>query len=836
MTLSEIHLRKVIITHDKYQLSIHGYERKYPFFLRGNTMSVPEHHQDDFPSGVTRRNFLKVSSAMVTLPFLTSVGAKASVTNEANEAASTEVTERVVQTCSTFDCGGKCDIRAHVADGVVKQITTRPDVALDLDMPIMRACVRGRSYRKFVYHPDRLKYPMKRVGKRGEGKFERISWDEATTLIADNIKRITAKYGPESRFVHNNTAVSGGTFSGDKMIRRLLNLTGGYLEYYHSVSMGNTAAATPYTYGTAASGNSLDTLINTHLVILWGHNPTETIFGHTNHYFQQMKQNGTRFIVVDPRYSDTVSSLADEWIPLLPSTDNALMDAMMYVIVSEDLHDKSFIARYTLGFDEASMPEGVPANESLVAYLMGHKDGVVKTPEWAEKITHVPAQTIRQLARDYATTKPAALIQGWGPQRHNCGERTARGSTLLATITGNVGVKGGWAAGYGGCANRKFAAGPEMPENPVQEKISIMNWVQAADDASKVTPADGLTGGDKLKSNIRILFSLAGNYLANQNPDLNQAVKVLEDESKIEFIVVSDLYMTPSARYADVLLPETSFMERWNIGESWGTGSYLILSEKLIEPDFERRSDYDWQREVAAKLGIEAQFSEGRAEKEWIEHIWEQTRLSMPDEPLPTFDELLKQRQYLFKSAPYVAFEENIRDPQNHPFPTPSGKIEIFSKRLYDMNNPEIPALSHYVPAHEGPEDALAKQFPLQLITWKGKNRANSTQYTNPWLQEVQIQKLWINPQDAQKRGIRQGDTVRIYNQRGVCQVPAEVTMRIMPGVVAMQAGAWWQPDTHGIDCGGCANVLSSARITPLAKGNSHQTMLVEVAKYESAV
>lgn len=799
-------------------------------------MSVPEYHQDDSPSGVTRRNFLKVSSAMVTLPFLTSVGTKASVINEANKAASTEVTERVVQTCSTFDCGGKCDIRAHVADGVVKQITTRPDVELDLDMPIMRACVRGRSYRKFVYHPDRLKYPMKRVGKRGEGKFERISWDEATTLIADNIKRITAKYGPESRFVHNNTAVSGGTFSGDKMIRRLLNLTGGYLEYYHSVSMGNTAAATPYTYGTAASGSSLDTLMNTHLVILWGHNPTETIFGHTNHYFQQMKQNGTRFIVVDPRYSDTVSSLADEWIPLLPSTDNALMDAMMYVIVSEDLHDKSFIARYTLGFDEASMPEGVPANESLVAYLMGHKDGVVKTPEWAEKITHVPAQTIRQLARDYATTKPAALIQGWGPQRHNCGERTARGSTLLATITGNVGVKGGWAAGYGGCANRKFAAGPEMPENPVQEKISIMNWVQAADDSSKVTPADGLTGGDKLKSNIRILFSLAGNYLANQNPDLNQAVKVLEDESKIEFIVVSDLYMTPSARYADVLLPETSFMERWNIGESWGTGSYLILSEKLIEPDFERRSDYDWQREVAAKLGIEAQFSEGRAEKEWIEHIWEQTRLSMPDESLPTFDELLKQRQYLFKSAPYVAFEENIRDPQNHPFPTPSGKIEIFSKRLYDMNNPEIPALSHYVPAHEGPEDALAKQFPLQLITWKGKNRANSTQYTNPWLQEVQIQKLWINPQDAQKRGIRQGDTVRIYNQRGVCQVPAEVTMRIMPGVVAMQAGAWWQPDTHGIDCGGCANVLSSARITPLAKGNSHQTMLVEVAKYESAV
>ncbi|EFL4605525.1 molybdopterin-dependent oxidoreductase, partial [Escherichia coli] len=578
-------------------------------------------------------------------------------------------------------------------------------------------------------------------------------------------------------------------------------------------------------------GNSMDTLLDTKLVILWGHNPTETIFGHTNYYFQKMKQNGTRFIVVDPRYSDTVSSLADQWIPLLPTTDNALMDAMMYVIISENLHDKTFIDTYTLGFDENSMPEGVPANESLVAYLFGAKDGIHKTPEWAEKITHVPAQSIRQLARDYATTKPAALIQGWGPQRHICGERTARGSTLLASITGNVGIKGGWAAGYGGSSNRKFCVGPDMPENPVQAKISIMNWMQAADDASKVTPQDGLKGVDKLDSNIRLLFSLAGNYLANQNPDVHQAAKLLEDESKIEFIVLSDLFMTPSAKYADVLLPETSFMERWNIGETWGTASYLILSEKLIEPDFERRTDYDWLRDVAKKLGVEAEFSQGRDEKQWIEHIWEQTRLAMPDENLPDFATLQKTRRHLFKSAPHIAFEANIRDPQNNPFPTPSGKIEIFSKRLFDMQDPEIPALSHYVPAFEGPEDKLTAKYPLQLITWKGKNRANSTQYANPWLQEVQTQKLWLNPQDAKQRGISEGDSVKIYNDRGVSIIPVEITPRIIPGVVAMQAGAWWQPDAQGIDRGGCANVLSSTRITALAKGNSHQTMLVEVEK-----
>ncbi|VAG27687.1 anaerobic dimethyl sulfoxide reductase subunit A [Enterobacter hormaechei] len=575
-------------------------------------MEKNKHQGEGTIPAISRRQFIQAGSALAALPFVVKTG---KVQAQGAAVSDTTPEEKVVQTCSTFDCGGKCDIRAHVSEGVVTRISTRPDNALDPQMPVMRACVRGRAYRKFVYHPDRLKYPMKRVGKRGEGKFERITWDEATTLIANQLKTITQKYGAASRYVHVGTAVSGGTFSGDKMVRRLLNLTGGYLESYHSVSMGNTAAATPYTYGTAASGSSLDTLLDTKLVILWGHNPTETIFGHSNHFYQKMKQNGTRFIVVDPRYSDTVSSLADQWIPLLPTTDNALMDAMMYVIVTENLHDRDFIQRYTLGFDEDTMPEGVPANESLMAYLSGAKDGVAKTPEWAEKITHVPAQTIRQLARDYATTKPAALIQGWGPQRHNCGERTARGSTLLATLTGNVGVKGGWAAGYGGCANRKFAAGPEMPDNPVKAKISVMNWVQAADDASQVTADVGLKDAEKLDSNIRILFSLAGNYLANQNPDLHQATRVLEDESKIEFIVASDLFMTPSARYADLLLPETSFMERWNIGETWGTASYLILSEKLIEPEFERRSDYDWLREAPLSLASNPRSVKGVTKK-----------------------------------------------------------------------------------------------------------------------------------------------------------------------------------------------------------------------------
>ncbi|EGQ8056980.1 molybdopterin-dependent oxidoreductase [Vibrio alginolyticus] len=778
----------------------------------------------------SRRSFMKTSGlAMAAVPFISNQVFANSGNFQVRNIVQDD--ERVVQTCSTFDCGGKCDIRAHIKNGALTQITTRPDDDIDEFMPMMRGCVRGRGYRRFVNNPERLKYPMKRVGKRSEGKFERISWEEATSIIAKEVTRLTKQYGPECRFVTNNTAVTGGAFSGDKMLKRLFNQTGGYLSYYHSVSMGNTLAATPYTYGTALSGNSMDTLLDSKLVILWGHNPTETIFGHSNHYYQKMKRNGTKFIVVDPRYSDTVASYADQWIPLLPTSDNALMDAMMYVIYTEKLYDADFVAKNTIGFDEDSMPEGVPSGESLVSYLTGVKDGIKKTPEWAESITKVPAKTIRDFAIEYATTKPAALIQGWAPQRHICGERSARGSTLLATITGNVGVSGGWAGGAGFAGGRKFAVYADQKENPVKESISIMNWVDAVGAPERVTPEVGLKGVDELKAPIKMIFSLAGNYLTNQNPNVNRAAKILEDEGKVELIVVSDLYMSPSAQYADLVLPETAFTERWNIGETWGTGSYLVLSEKLVEPDFERRSDYDWLCDVAKKLGVYDEFSEGRTEKEWIEWVWEETRKLHANDNLPTFEEFQKTRRFAFKDSTYVAFEDNVKDVEKFPFDTPSGKIEIFSKRLYDMNHPEIPALSHYVPSPESFADELTKEFPLQLITWKPKNRANSTQFKNPWLQEVMQQELWMNPIDADKRGIKHGDTIKVFNSRGTVEIPVKVTPRIVPSVVAMANGAWRQLNNKGIDVGGCPNTLSSERITPLAKGNSHQTMLVEVVR-----
>lgn len=778
---------------------------------------------------LSRRSFLKWSAtlgAMGTgLMSLTACSQNASLTG--SEAASAG--EQIIPTASTQDCGGRCLIKAHVKDGVITRISTRGAYEEDEPGANMKACLRGRSYRKHLYHPDRLKYPMKRVGKRGEGKFEQISWEEAIDTIAKETRRIFDQYGPESRYCNVGTGDTGGVIYRMGLGGRFLSATGGHLPLYNSVSMGNTGTATPYVYGVAATASILDSLKDTKLVILWGHNTTETIFGASNYYFRQMKNRGCKFICVDPRNSNTAVAFADEWIPLLPTTDNALMDAMAYVIVSENLHDQAFLDQYVQGFDEEHMPEGVPAHESLVSYLFGKKDGVEKTPEWAEAICKVPAETIRRIAREYATTKPAALIQGWGPQRHSCGERTALGATMLASITGNVGVLGGWAGGYIGLSRKGCVGLPDVP-NPYPGAIPTLSWVDAIECPEKVTPAEGLLGVDKLNSPIKMLLNLAGDFIANQNPDINRTIRVLEDESLVEFIVVSDLFMTPSARYADILLPGNTFFERYNIGATWNNGDYFILSQKIVDNYYESRSEYDWLAEVADKLGAKDVFTGGKTEEEWVRWIVDETRAKYPE--TLSWEELEKVGISKFHyDGPRVAFQDQIEDPVNNPFPTPSGKIELFSKTLYDMHNPEIPAIPVYVPAWEGPEDELTEKYPLQLIGWKTKARDNSTFYNNPWLQQAMVQEVWINPMDAKPRNIVTGDRVKVFNDRGTTMLQARVTSRVIPGVIAAPTGSWFTPDGKGGCTNGNLNVLTTLRKTALSHGNTQHTSLVEISK-----
>lgn len=781
------------------------------------------------PKGtLSRRNFLKLS-ALAGGSLMLSGCSGLNETKKSTKNADDDI--KIVPTAGTNNCGGRCVIKAHVKDGVVVRLST-DDEEDKPEAPQLRACVRGRSYRKTFFHPDRLKYPMKRVGERGEGKFERISWEEAVDIIAKETHRIKEEYGPLSRYVNYASGVSGGAFDAKKLAMRLLALDGGYLGFHNTYSSACAEVATPYTYGTMTSGNTLDDLVNSKLIILWGHNPAETQFGPTNYYINIAKNKGAKVIVVDPRYSDTAITLADEWVPLLPGTDNAVMDAMAYVMITENLHDQKFLDKYTIGFDKDHMPEGIDGKESYKSYILGEKDGIPKTPEWAEKISKTPADTIIRLARDYATMKPAALVQGYGPQRHAYGEQPVRGGTVLAAMTGNVGVSGGWASGLAYAPGRINIPGIPVPESKNYASIPCFLWTDAIVRGTEMGAKDGVKGVDKLPSNIKLIYNLAGNTLINQHSDCNKTAEILRDESKVEFIVVSDIFMTSSAKFADILLPGDTMFERNNIVESWIYGDYVIYGNKAVDPPFECRNEYYWLAEVADKLGIKDEFTEGNETMEdWCRWIVKGIQENHPE--FPSYEEFKKRGVYKWEfDEPKIAFKEQIEDPKNNPFPTPSGKIEIFSKTLYDMNNPEeIPAVPKYIKSWEGPQDPLKKKYPLQCIGHHTKRRCHSTHDNNPWAEEVERQSIWINSKDAKNRGIENGDKVKAFNDRGAVEITAYVTNKIMPGVTSIPQGAWWTPGDDGVDKRGCINTLTSLKPTPLAKGNPQHTNLVEVQK-----
>ena len=278
--------------------------------------------------------------------------------------------------------------------------------------------------------------------------------------------------------------------------------------------------------------SSYQTLVYSKLIILNGFNPAETIFEtNSNYYLGKAKDAGAKIVVIDPRLSETAATFADEWLPLKPTTDSALFVAMAYVIVTENLHDQAFLDKYCIGFDEKHMPKSVPEGHSFTTYVLGLADGTPKTPEWAARITGVEANVIRSLAREYATTNPAQLIQGLGPQRHAHGEESVRAGITLACMTGNLGkLGGGWGGGEGGRRLGLPLGGIPSGINPIKTRIPVFLWTDAIVRGTEMTAEDGVKDGP-LRSNIKFIFNIAGNALLNQHADINRTIQDLQDEN-----------------------------------------------------------------------------------------------------------------------------------------------------------------------------------------------------------------------------------------------------------------------------------------------------------------
>lgn len=731
-----------------------------------------------------------------------------------------------VPVACTYNCGGRCPLTAHVQDGRIIRLDsdTRPETEA---LPQLRACLKGRAQHRRLYHPDRLLHPLLRTGARGDGAFRQATWDEALDFIAGKLRTVLSEHGPEAVYVHYATG-DQGAMSGRSCARRLMNLLGGYLDYYNSYSSACLSYVAPFiTGGKDTSG--YDTLQHSKLIVLNGFNPAETVF-ETNSclWLARAREAGARIIVIDPVHTETAATFADQWIPLRPTTDTALFAAMAQVMITEGLHDQAFLDRYCVGFDEDHLPEGAPAGQSYRSYVLGLADGVAKTPEWAAPITGVDARTIRQLAIEFATTRPAQLIQGLGPQRHAYGELSVWGGIVLAAMTGNIGILGGGWGGGQSTRNNFLPVSAELPtgSNPVAKKIPVYRWTDAL--VRELTAADGVEGGP-LRTGIKFIWNLAGNALVNQHGDINHTAALLRDERLAQCIVVSDHFLTASARFADVVLPADHSFERCDIAEPWLGEPYLVLGQKAVEPPGECRHAYHWMADLAARLGVGEAFTEGKAIEDWLRQLIAQAREGDPS--LPDWDTLHRTGLARRESRDYVAFAKEIADPANHPFATPSGKIEIFCKTLFDRNHPEIPGIPKYQPAWEGPQDPLRKKFPLQCLGSHSKRRVHSTHDQTDWMEEAEPQVMWMSPADARPRGIAEGDRVKVYNGRGALLIRAHLSRRVSPGVVVVPQGAWYSPGPDGTCQRGCINVLTSLRPTPLANGNAQHTVLVEVVK-----
>jgi anaerobic dimethyl sulfoxide reductase subunit A len=637
-----------------------------------------------------------------------------------------------------------------------------------------------------MYAPERVTTPLRRIGPRGSGEFKEISWSEALDEVAYHLKRTKEEYGSEAVLHMNGSgSVLGRGFNGSSASSRFFSYWGSVTERIGSISFHGIEMASKWILGYSWYGSDRATLLDSRLIILWGNNPAETRMGpNTNYFIAEARDRGAKVILIDPRFTDS-GILADRWIPIKPGTDAALAAAMAYIIDTEGFLDTEFIEKYTVGYPEYRR------------YILGEHDGFKKTPAWAEKITGVQEDEIIQLALDYAQTKPAALYAGWGPQRTEYGEQSAGALITLTCMTGNVGISGGGFADMGARLNSIPIGG--LPQGPykTQGRVNSATW------ASTIIE-------DNLDPPINMMYIVACNVI-NRCPDTNKNIQALE---QVDFIVFQDPYLTPTAKYADIVFPICTDLERTDLVTTYRQGVHLFYNQQISEKLGESKTDYWVLSQLAKRLGIYEEYTQGRNEEEWITYFLESSELDVKE---------LKQNGIIRTDGkPHVALEEFRENPKKHPLNTPSGLIEICYP---SAERDGLPAIPSYVGVNE-----YSSEYPLQLITPHCRIRSHSDLHTNPWLQRLDPHSVWVNSQDARFRGIKDGELVEVKSSVGRTRIPAMVTERIMPGVVSIYQGTWYQPAEDGVDEGGCANVLTTHRTTKTGGYATHSDW-VEVVR-----
>ncbi len=807
-------------------------------------------------SRLSRRKFLQSSAATAAAGLVLTADTKEAAAFAYEPYPTDDELETVVTSCA-HNCGSRHMLVAHKKGDVIVRLSTDDGTyqgdAYDTDteeVPQVRACLRGRSYRARLYSPERLLYPMKRVGARGEGKFKRVTWNQALAEIAEKMVYLKNRYGPTAILDQSYAGASYGVLHKsdqiDGLLARFLGMFGCRTSSWSVPSYQGTTFSSRTTFGTIEDGNEDDAFAHTSLMIMWGWNPAYTFHGGNTFYYMRMaKQRGCKFVLVDPQYTDSAAAYDAWWIPIKPNTDAAMLAAMAHYIFANDLQDQDFINRFTQGMDAATMPAWAQGRENFRDYIMGTYDGQPKSPEWAEPICGVQAADIRKLARMYAETKPAALKASWAPGRNAYGEQYNRMAAALQAMTGNIGVLGGCAEGVGKAWHAEGTAYPyDEHSNIWYASIKsdrwahcVLNYPNVSREEIGLWPRNDSTDG--LIPNIKAIFWHGSDWL-NQLTNINKEIQALD---KLEMIVCMDSTITPSGIWADYLLPIATHFERHDVALPWYKGHYYIHRPKVIEPLGESKSDFQVFSELAYRLGFGPRFNP-KADRSYFDNPdavdeayladWWHNRVMHHQGVTMSWEEFKSRGIYKFRLAePHVAFRPQIEN--GVPFQTPSGKIEIFSTTLAQTTDwtrtqygYEIPAIPKWIEPWESLNHPKAQTYPFHLITPHPRWRTHSIFNNIPWLRETYSQETTMNASDAKRLGIKTGDTVEVWNERGRVVTPVYVTERCMPGVAVLHEGAWMDLDKDGVDRAGNPDFLTDDNPSP-AGAFAYNTILVDI-------
>ena len=803
---------------------------------------------------VDRRDFLKLSAITGVLAY----GALSSdnIVLNALERVSSNVPFQssnsqptLFRTAHANNCDGSCGLTVTVIDGNMTKISNAS--FNNPDFP-PRICLRGLSNLQYVYHPDRLKYPMQNVGPRGSGQWKRITWDEATTIIANKFNEVAQKYGPTAVYIApytgSLTALNGVIGAG----YRFASVIGASAGDFEGDNEGDSAGPCGAVEALGNfDGHDLSDLRNSRMIILWGNNLAETDVPDMR-FVLDAKEAGGKIVYIDPRYTST-ASLADEWISIRPGTDGALALSMINVIISENLYKADYVTNYTVGpflvrqDTQMFLREKDVAGGDSTKYMVydsnsktivpSDKDGIAPSltgsysaastsckPAFqllidlvsqyptseAEKITGVAAAEIESLAKEFATTSPAAIKAGFGGISHwFYGDLTYRAMITLSAICGNIGVHGGGVTIYNGAL---LDAALDLPDwmNPDKKTYTYLAPILFCDAVLNSKPFP-----------VKAAWFPVDNFV-NQQADTNRVISALK---ACDFVVVSDVFMTATAQYADIVLPVATQYEREDLLA--GGNYYLQYMPKIIDPLWETKADLDMFAEVAQKMGQGQYFD--KTPDEYISLLLSGLPSGLTLDTLKSKGVVALADEDFYTSSfqpithPYVPYY------QQH-FPTPSGRIEFYVESLIPYNMP-LPIYKE--PIEASPSNALYQKYPLVMITSHTKFRTH-TQWNNlPWLREIIPRSfLEIHPTDAQARGISDGDTVNVFNDRGSIQLMARITNGIRPGVVNAYQGDWQEFPTAAVNMLTHQKVNEAQSVVFLFQSNTeYYDILVDVKK-----